>query len=133
MRHGARWAVAVNHPHLVSAGICELMIDPGRYIHCLSWLNCGSFRPETHFAFPLQDQVDLFLLLIVPRNLAPVRFQCYATHGEVCRLDGAGSAHQILSSTPRRICSSGDFCEVGNNQSTAPTIDELLIDSCSHP
>ena len=58
------------------------------------------------------DEVNLLLLLVVPRHLAAVRFQRHLPHGEIRGLDGADAAHQVLRAAARRIRPAGDLREI---------------------
>ena len=63
------------------------------------------------FTLALDDEVNLFLLLIVPGNLSAVRLQSNVAHGEIGRLDRGHAPDEILRATPRGIGAALDFGE----------------------
>ena len=114
VRHIAGRTVTVNHPQGGGAGVGELVENRGGNIDGLACFDRASFRAQAHLTLALENQVNLFLLLIVPRDLAAMGLERDAPHREIFCLDRAGSPYQILRSAPRRISAAGNFCEVGN-------------------
>ena len=68
-----------------------------------------------HFTCAFDDEVNLLLLLVVPRNLSAVGLESHVAHGECAGLNGAGSADQVLCSAPCRVGTAGDLGKIGNN------------------
>ena len=112
MRYVAGRTVAVNHAHACGARVGELVINSGGNVDGLACFDRCSFGAQAHFALAFENQVNLFLLLIVPRHLAAMGLQCDAPHREALGLDGAGSPHQILRSAACRVSTSGNFRKV---------------------
>ena len=76
---------------------------------------CDALLAEAHFARAFDDEVDLFLLLVVPRHLAAVRLERDVAHGEIRGLDGAHAPDQVLRAAPRRVRAPGDLREICND------------------
>src|SRR5215472_17978744 len=74
--------VAVDHAQRRGAGVGELMEDAGRDVDGLASANRGALFAEAHFAFALHNEVDLLLLLVVPRHLAAGGLESDVSHGE---------------------------------------------------
>jgi hypothetical protein len=55
----------------------------GRDVNKLSRNERVPFASQAHLAFAGKHKVDLFLILIVPRDLSSVRFKINETHAEV--------------------------------------------------
>ena len=62
-----------------------------------------ALRSEAHLAGSFNDEVDLFLLLVVPRHLAAFRIKRDIAQREMRCLDGAESADDVLSKPPGRV------------------------------
>ena len=107
------------------ARVGELVKNFGGNIDGLACLERGSFGAQTHFPFTFENQVNLFLLLIVPRDLAPMGLQRDAPHREVFCPDGTGSPHEVLRSAPRRISADSDFCKISNDHDALSPLDEV--------
>src|SRR6202034_345992 len=73
-----------------------------------------AFFSQTHFTASINDEVDLFLFLVVPGHLSSVRIERHIAEREVGRLNRARSAHQVLCQTPSRIAPSGISREICN-------------------
>ena len=69
---------------------------------------------EAHFAGAFDDEVDLFLLLVVPGHLAAVGLQRDVADGEVGGLDGADAPDQVLRAAPRGIGASCNLRKIGD-------------------
>ena len=69
---------------------------------------------EAHFARAFDDEVDFFLLLVVPRHLAAVGLQGDVADGKVGRLDGAHAPDQVLRAAPRGISASCNLGKIGD-------------------
>jgi len=115
MGHVPRGTVAVDHLQRLIAGIRELVKDPGRNEDRLPRGNRLTFVAETHLAGPLDDEVDLLLLLIVPWHLPALRLERDMAHREILRLDRRRAADQILRVPARRITPPGDLREIRDN------------------
>jgi hypothetical protein len=76
-------AIAINHAHGSGAGVGELMENAVWNINGLAGFHCAPLLAKTHFAAAFDDEIDLFLILVVPRDLAAVGFQSYITQTEV--------------------------------------------------
>src|SRR5579871_173496 len=114
-------SIAIDHAQRSGADIGELMKDSRRNVYGLASRERGPFVAQAHFALAFQYEVDFFLLLVVPRDLAAVRFERYVAERKCRRLDGAGASDYILRAAPRGIRSSGDLCKIRDgHQSTGP-------------
>ena len=91
MRDVARRPVAVHHPQRSRADIRELVKDFRWDVNRLACRESCTLLAQAHLAFALDDEVDFFLLLVVPRHLSAVRLERDVAHREVRRLNGAGS------------------------------------------
>src|SRR4051812_8272830 len=109
MGHVPRGTVAVDHLQRLIPDIRELVKDAGRNEDRLTSRNRLTFMAETHFAGPLDDEVDLLLLLIVPGHLAALRLERHVAHREILRLDRRRAADQILRVPARGIAAPGDL------------------------
>ena len=74
---------------------------------------------QAHLAFAFDDEVDFFLLLVVPRHLSAVGLERDVAHREVRRLDGARAPDQVLRAAARRIRPARDIAEIGNDHSAS--------------
>src|SRR5438034_625634 len=90
-------AVAVNHAAGRVAGVRELVEDAVRDVNGLAGGYGLAFFAEAHLGGTFDDEVDLFLLLVVPGDLAAIGLEGDVAHAEAGGLDGAGSADQVLS------------------------------------
>ena len=79
-----------------------------------------TFFAETHFPFTLDDEVNLFLLLIVPRDLAAFGFEGDVAHRKVFGLHGGDASHEVLRAAAGRIGAALNFAEIGNRHSFSP-------------
>src|SRR5689334_19585271 len=77
-------------------------------------MHLDALLAETHLAVALDDVVDLFLLLVVPRHLAAMRFEGHVAHRKVRALDGAHAPDQVLCAPARRVRPPGDLRQIGN-------------------
>ncbi len=71
--------VTINHDHRPGACIRELMENFWRYIDSLSCSNFGPFLSEAHLTATFEDQINLFLLLVMPRHLSAVCVERYVS------------------------------------------------------
>jgi hypothetical protein len=85
------------------------MKDTWRNVNNLAARHCLTLRSETHLALPFDDEVNLLLFLVMPRNLPALRVQGDVTHAEVLALNGRNSADEVLRATPRGITSALNF------------------------
>ena len=81
--HIAGRTVAVDHAHRSVAGVGQLVEDAWRNVDGLPGLHGDALLAQAHLARALDDEIDLFLLLVVPRHLAAVRLQRDVAHREV--------------------------------------------------
>ena len=116
----SRWAVNVDHSHGFISRVGQLVKNFGRNEDGLACSNSSAFFAETHFSFSLDDEVNFFLLLVVPRNLASIRLEGDVAHGKVLCLDRGKTANEILSATTSGIGTALDFVEVCNDHSLSP-------------
>ena len=72
------------------------MESAGRDVDHLSSVQQGFLVAEAHLALSLEDEVDFFLVLIVPGHLSAIWVQRYVSEREVDGLDGARAANEIL-------------------------------------
>src|SRR3569833_392144 len=95
--HIAGRPIAINHAHRSRAGVGELMKDMRWDVDGLARLNGHALFAEAHLAGAFNDEVDLFLVLVVPWHLPAVRRERDVAHGEVGSLDATRSADEIQS------------------------------------
>src|ERR1017187_2906003 len=65
-------SIAINHPHGGVPSVSQLVEHAVRNIDGLTGAHGGPFFAQAHLARALHDEVDLFLVLVVPRHLSPV-------------------------------------------------------------
>ncbi len=119
MRHVARRTVTVDHAQRRVTDVRELVKHARRNVYGLSSRDRHTFITEAHFAASFQDEVDLFLLLVMPRYLPSQRFERDVPQREIRRLNGAGTPDNVLRQTPGRIAASSNAGQVCNNHSTS--------------
>ena len=73
-----------------------------------------AFFAETHFALTFDDEVNLFLFLIMPRDLAAFGFEGDVTHGKVFGLHGGNAPDEVLGAPTSWISTALNFAEIGN-------------------
>lgn len=81
------------------------MKNARRNVDGLSRLHGRLFGSQAHLASAFHDEVDFFLLLVVPRHLAAIGLKYYMTQRKISRLNRACTPNQVLSSSSRWICS----------------------------
>ena len=91
------------------------MEDTAGNVGGLACLDGATFFPEAHLALALDDEINFFLLLVVPRNLSAVGLERDIAHGEVCGLDRGHAPDEVLGAAARRICAALNFGEVGDD------------------
>jgi len=91
------------------------MENPARDVNHLPARHRLALLAETHLPRPLHDEIDLLLLLIVPRHLPALQIERDIAHAEILRLDGRHAAGEILGAAARRIAAAGNLRKVGNN------------------
>jgi hypothetical protein len=116
MRYISGRTVAVNHSHGRISSVRQLMKNARRNKNGLAGFYGALLVSEAHLARAFDDEIDFFLLLVVPGHLAAARFERYVTQRKVLRLDRARAANQILRSPPRRIGAPRDLVQIGNDQ-----------------
>src|SRR5438105_368299 len=89
MCHISGWPVTVDHAHRRGLGIRELMEHAWRDVDSLSSVDHGSLVSEAHLALSLNDEVDLFLVLVVPGHLPAVWIERDVSERKIGGLDGA--------------------------------------------
>ena len=67
---------------------------------------------HAHLSGAFDHEIDLFLLLVVPRNLSAFRLQGDETDAEIRAFDRRGPAHQVLRSSPGRISSTFNVLQI---------------------
>ncbi len=114
--HVAGRSVAVKHAQRRVADVGQLVEHAGRDVDGLAGVvSVVRSSPRHIFAGAFDDEVDLFLLLVVPRHLAAVGLQGDVAHGEIGGLDGACAADQVLGPAPGGIGAAGDLVQVGDD------------------
>lgn len=83
-----------------------------RDVDGLSSMEPGFLVAEAHLALSFEDEIDLFLILVVPGHLPAVWIERDVSKREIGGLDRARAANEILSQSPRGIRTSGDICKV---------------------
>src|ERR1035438_3621862 len=120
----ARWSVAVEHAQRGIADIGQLVEDLVRDVDGLPGVECHALFAEAHFAGAFDDEVDFFLLLVVPRHLPAVGLQGDVADGEIRGLDGAGAPDQVLRAAARGISASRDLGEIGDGHDVGSVRDQ---------
>src|ERR1041385_3240749 len=87
VRHVSARAVDIDHVHRLAASVGELMKLRWRHVHTLTRLDRAALLAHANFPFPLDDEINLLLLLIVPRYLAAVRLENRVAHRKTLRRD----------------------------------------------
>src|SRR5690349_10820564 len=123
MRDISSRTIAVDHPEGCGSDICELVKDARGNVDSLSSVNRGALVAETHFTASFQDEIDLFLGLIVPGHLPTIWIESDVSEREACSLDGTRATHEILGQPARGIASPGDLCQVCDSHSFTPSIE----------
>jgi len=103
MRHISSGCVTIEHAHRGVTYVGNLMEDPRRDIDRLAAGDNLSFLSKAHFRPPLKNKIDLFLLLIMPRDLTTAGFQRDMTHRKMPGLDGGCAPDKVLSPPAGRI------------------------------
>src|ERR1035437_4268301 len=98
--HIAGGSVAVEHTQRGVADVGQLVEDQVRDVDGLPGGEGHAFFAEAHFAGAFDDEVDFFLLLVVPRHLPPVGLQGDVADGKIRGLDGARAPDQVLRIFP---------------------------------
>src|ERR1035437_8730755 len=112
--HVAGGSVAVEHAQRGIADVGQLVEDLVRDVDGLPGVEGHAFFAEAHFAGAFYDEVDFFLLLVVPRHLPSVGLQCEVADGKIGGLDGARAPEQVLRAAPRGISASCNLSKIGN-------------------
>src|ERR1019366_5397325 len=94
-------SVAIEHAQRGVADVGQLVELPVRNVDGLSGVQRHALLAEAHFAGAFDDEVDLFLFLVVPGHLPAVGLQGHVADGEVGGLYGARAPHQVLRAAPR--------------------------------
>ena len=121
MRDITRGTVTVDHPHGRVARIRELMKDARRYPHRLTRVDRRSLFTQTHFTRAFHDEVDLLLLLVVPRDLPTIRLESDVTHRKIRRLNRARAPDKVLGTPPRGISASGYLLQIRDDHEAIAT------------
>src|ERR1700722_16685991 len=112
MRDIARGTVTIDHPQRRFAGIGQLVKNAGRNVDSFAGADAAALLAEAHFAGAFNDKVDLFLLLVMPRDLSAVRFERDIPHREIDGLNRARAADKILRAPSRGIGAASDLRKV---------------------
>src|ERR1035437_1831356 len=112
--HVAGGSVAVEHAQRGIADVGQLVEDLVRDVDGLPGVEVHAFFAEAHFAGAFDDEVDFFLLLVVPRHLPSVGLQGDVADGKIRGLDGARAPDQVLRAAPRGISASCNLSKIGN-------------------
>ena len=112
--------IDVDHSHGLVSGIGQLVKNFGGNEDRLACSDSFAFFAETHFPFAFDDEVNFFLFLIVPRDLATFGLEGDVAHGKVFGLHGRESPHEVLGSTASWIGAALNFAEIGNRHSFSP-------------
>lgn len=115
MCHIAGRTVAVDHAQRIRSGIRELMKDARGDVDRLAGRQGGPFLAETHLTRPFQNEINLLLLVVVPRNLSAMRVESYMAQSELRSLNRADAAYDILSQPSRRISPAGNIGKICNH------------------
>src|ERR1035437_6281150 len=107
-------SIAVEHAQRAVADVGQLVEDQVRDVDGLPGVEGHAFFAEAHFAGAFDDEVNFFLLLVVPRHLPPVGLQGDVADGKIGGLDGAHAPDQVLSAAPRGISASCNLSKIGN-------------------
>jgi hypothetical protein len=97
------------------AHIRQLVEHTSGYVHRLS---CGQYLAlfaKAHFCRPIDNEVNFFLFLIVPWDLAPLRLKRHIPHAEHLRLDRRSPAYEVLRPSPRRVVAPFYLTQISNN------------------
>ena len=112
--------IDVDHSHGLVSGIGQLVKNFGGNEDRLAGSDGFAFFAETHFPFAFDDEVNLFLFLIVPRDLSAFGFEGDVAHGKVFGLHGGDASHEVLSASASWIGAALNFAEIGNCHSFSP-------------
>ena len=109
-------AIDINHVHWLVAGIGELVKKCRRHENRLSRPDRTALRTDTDFALALYDEINLLLLLVVPRHLPTARFKDGITHRKTLgRNRLAELADEPAAPASRRKSASGKLGKVRDN------------------
>src|SRR4051812_37199150 len=75
VRDVAGRAEAIDHPQRGVADVGELMEDAGWNVDRLSARDGLALLAEAHLARPFDDEIDLLLVLVMPRHLPTARVE----------------------------------------------------------
>src|ERR1017187_1322498 len=117
-------SVAVEHAQRGIADIGQLVEDLVRDVDGLPGVERHALFAEAHFAGAFDDEVDFFLLLVVPRHLPAVGLQGDVADGKISGLDGAGAPDQVLGAAPRGISASRDLGKIGDGHDVGSVRDQ---------
>ena len=90
------------------------MEDAGRDIDHLAGGDGLALFSETHFTGAFDDEIHLFLFLIVPWHLSAIWVEGYIAHREVSWLDGRRASGEILREAFRRVAAARYFGKIGD-------------------
>src|ERR1039457_2736915 len=112
--HVAGRPVAVEHAQRRVADVGQLVKYLMRDVDGLPGVQRHALLAQAHFTGAFDDEVDFFLLLVVPRHLPPVGLQGDVADGKVGGLDGAHAPDQVLRAAPRGISASCNLSKIGD-------------------
>lgn len=91
----------------------------GRDIHHLPGRQRLAFFAKAHFAVSLDDEVNFFLLLVMPWNLPTIRIERDEPHCEVRWLNRCEPASEVLRAASGGVSTPLHFAEVGDDHKQA--------------
>src|SRR5579871_935964 len=91
------------------------MKDAMRNVDCLAGGHRPAFLAETHLARAFDDEVDLFLVLIMPGDLSAVGLERHMPHRKIGCLDGTRAPNQVLCAPARGIGAARCFGKVSDD------------------
>src|SRR6185312_527887 len=103
MRDISGGPITVNHLQWSAAGVRKLVKHAGRNVDGLPGGDGLTFLAEAHFAGSFENEINFFLLLVMPRHLTAVGIERYVAQREVGGLNRAEPADHVLCQAPRRI------------------------------
>src|SRR5688572_15479050 len=128
MRDIARRSIDVDHRQRRVARIGQLVKHLWRDVSSLPAGDCPPLFAEAHLPGALDDEVNLLLLLVMPRHLSTVRFQHHVAHRKTAGLYRRGATHEVARTAPGRISAAGHLVDIGNcHRFTVRVRDVILL------
>jgi hypothetical protein len=120
-------SVAIDHRHREGTGVRELVENAGRDIDRLASLDSPPFLPQAHLTGPLDDKIDLLLLLVVPWDLSAGGLERDKPEREICRLYRRSPPDEVLCPAPGWVGATGDLIEIGCDHRVLPFYRRVLL------